>query len=114
MKHLSGGDLLRSQITAGTKVGLVAKTFMDKGNLVPDDVVSSLIVNELKGMKEHSWLLDGKYSSILTFLFHCLEIIFLGFPRTLKQAETLYAEEKVDAVISLDVPEGLDLTFDLL
>lgn len=86
MKHLSGGDLLRSQITAGTKVGLVAKTFMDKGHLVPDDVISALIVNELKGMKEHSWLLDG-------------------FPRTLKQAETLHTEEKVDAVISLDVPE---------
>ena len=59
MKHLSGGDLLRSQIAANTKAGLLAKTFMDKGTLVPDDVISSLIVNELKLLKDHNWLLDG-------------------------------------------------------
>ncbi|XP_046450676.1 GTP:AMP phosphotransferase AK3, mitochondrial-like [Daphnia pulex] len=86
LKHLSGGDLLRSQIGAKTEVGLMAKTFMDKGSLVPDDVMSALIINELALLKQHSWLLDG-------------------FPRTLKQAETLNQKEHVDVVISLDVPE---------
>lgn len=86
MKHLSGGDLLRSQISAKTDVGLLAKTFMDKGSLVPDDVMSTLIINELALIKQHSWLLDG-------------------FPRTLKQAEILHQQEHADVVISLDVPE---------
>merc|ERR1711973_635871 len=66
MKHLSGGDLLRSQIKAKTHLGLQAKQYVDAGNLVPDDVISTLIVHELKLMKEDSWLLDG-------------------FPRTLNQ-----------------------------
>lgn len=61
MKHLSGGDLLRAQISAKTTVGLLAKTYMDKGNLVPDEVVCSLITNELNNLKDQSWLLDGKY-----------------------------------------------------
>ena len=37
-----------------------AKTYMDKGALVPDDVMSALIINELKNMKQHCWLLDGR------------------------------------------------------
>ena len=53
-------DLLRSQIGAKTEIGLMAKTFMDKGSLVPDDVMSALIINELAILKQHSWLLDGK------------------------------------------------------
>jgi adenylate kinase family enzyme len=52
--------LLRSQIGAKTEVGLMAKTFMVKGSLVPDDVMSALIINELALLKQHSWLLDGK------------------------------------------------------
>lgn len=85
MKHLSGGDLLRAQISSKTEVGLLAKTFMDKGTLVPDDVISKLIINELKNLKACNWLLDG-------------------FPRTLQQAKTLHIEENVNVVISLDVP----------
>merc|ERR1712116_109930 len=49
MKHLSGGDLLRSQIKAKTHLGLQAKQYVDAGNLVPDDVISTLIVHELTG-----------------------------------------------------------------
>jgi len=86
MKHLSGGDLLRSQISAKTDLGLRAKQFVDAGSLVPDDVMSTLIVHELKLMKEDSWLLDG-------------------FPRTLNQAKYLTAEQDVTVVISLDVPD---------
>merc|ERR1712116_93716 len=76
MKHLSGGDLLRSQIKAKTHLGLQAKQYVDAGNLVPDDVISTLIVHELKLMKEDSWLLDG-------------------FPRTLNQAKYLTGEPLV-------------------
>lgn len=61
MKHLSGGDLLRSQVAAKTQAGMLAKSFMDKGTLVPDEVMSNLIVNELKMLKDHNWLLDGIY-----------------------------------------------------
>merc|ERR1712135_229983 len=76
MKHLSGGDLLRSQISAKTDLGLRAKQFVDAGSLVPDDVMSTLIVHELKLMKEDSWLLDG-------------------FPRTLNKVKYLTAEHDV-------------------
>lgn len=42
----------------------MAKTFMDKGALVPDDVISALIINELKLLKSDSWLLDGKVKTV--------------------------------------------------
>lgn len=86
MNHLSGGDLLRSQITAKTTVGLEAKKYMDAGNLVPDQLISTLILNELKLMKDQNWLLDG-------------------FPRTLNQAECLSKDENITVVISLNVPD---------
>lgn len=60
-------DLLRSQISSRTEVGLMAKTFMDKGHLVPDEVISALIINELRLLKQHSWLLDGKIMDNLDF-----------------------------------------------
>ena len=108
MKHLSGGDLLRAQISARTEVGLLAKTFMDKGGLVPDDVISKLIINELMNLKEHDWLLDGKniYNFVCPyFLSNTNFCLLIGFPRTLHQAKTLQIEENVNVVISLDVPE---------
>jgi len=86
MKHLSGGDLLRSQITSKTDVGLRAKKYMDEGNLVPDQLISALIANELKLIKDDSWLLDG-------------------FPRTLNQAQFLAKDTDIDIVLSLDVPD---------
>lgn len=90
----------------------MAKTFMDKGALVPDDVISALIINELKLMKQHSWLLDGKDFYTLSKDW-CWPVVYdnlsslesTGFPRTLKQAETLQQSESVNVVISLDVPE---------
>ena len=60
LKHLSGGDLLRSQIAQKTEIGLTAKKFMDEGQLVPDPIISALITAELKNMHNHHWLLDGK------------------------------------------------------
>jgi adenylate kinase len=69
--HLSTGDLLRSEIQAGTELGLKAKTLMDQGILVPDEVVIGMINNKLK-----------EHRSAAGFIFD-------GFPRTVKQAEAL-------------------------
>lgn len=69
--HLSTGDLLRSQIAAGTELGLKAKLIMDQGLLVPDEVVIGMIEAKLT---------DNQ---------HAAGFIFDGFPRTVKQAEAL-------------------------
>ena len=69
--HLSTGDLLRSQIAEGTKLGLQAKSFMDKGELVPDEVVIGMIQSKLVANREAAGF------------------IFDGFPRTVAQAKAL-------------------------
>ncbi|GAA4467852.1 adenylate kinase [Nibrella saemangeumensis] len=69
--HLSTGDLLRSQIAAGTELGLQAKSLMDKGILVPDEVVIGMIDTKL-----------NENPSAAGFIFD-------GFPRTVRQAEAL-------------------------
>ena len=69
--HLSTGDLLRAEISAGSLLGTEAKKLMDKGLLVPDEVVIGMISNKLDANKEAAGF------------------IFDGFPRTIKQAEAL-------------------------
>ncbi|MCS6823031.1 MAG: adenylate kinase [Cytophagaceae bacterium] len=69
--HLSTGDILRAEIAAGTELGKNAKDIMDKGLLVPDDVVIGMIENKIKSNP------DAK------------GFIFDGFPRTVAQAEAL-------------------------
>jgi adenylate kinase len=69
--HLSTGDLLRSEITQGTELGLEAKKLMDEGLLVPDAVVIGMISNKLDANK------------------NAKGFIFDGFPRTVAQAEAL-------------------------
>jgi adenylate kinase len=88
--HLSTGDLLRSEIAAGTQLGLEAKSFMDKGELVPDSVVIGMIKAKLEANK------DAK------------GFIFDGFPRTVDQAEALDTllnenETPISAMLSLSV-----------
>ena len=91
-KHLSTGDLLRSEIANHTKLGLEAKSFMDAGQLVPDAVVIGMVDAAINSNK-------GVYG----FLFD-------GFPRTKAQAVALdhllaSHQEKIDLVLALDVPE---------
>jgi adenylate kinase len=91
-KHLSTGDLLRSEIANQTKLGVEAKSFMDAGQLVPDAVVIGMVDAAINSNK-------GVYG----FLFD-------GFPRTKAQAVALdhllaSHEEKIDLVLALDVPE---------
>jgi adenylate kinase len=71
LKHLSTGDLLRSEIAAKTPLGLEAKGFMDKGQLVPDEVVIGMISSALEANPD-----------VQGFLFD-------GFPRTEAQSEAL-------------------------
>ncbi|XP_040844827.1 GTP:AMP phosphotransferase AK3, mitochondrial isoform X2 [Ochotona curzoniae] len=85
LKHLSSGDLLRQNMLRGTEIGVLAKTFIDQGKLIPDDVMTRLALHELKNLTQHSWLLDG-------------------FPRTLPQAEALDKAYQIDTVINLNVP----------
>ena len=92
LKHLSTGDLLRSEIAGKTTLGLEAKKFMDKGNLVPDEVVIGMINDALDNNPE----VEG-------FLFD-------GFPRTAIQAEELdqLLEKKntcIDVMLALEVSE---------
>jgi len=69
--HISTGDILRESVKSAQPLGLKAKSFMDKGELVPDEVVTGIVVERLKND-------DTKKGYILD-----------GFPRTLKQAEEL-------------------------
>jgi adenylate kinase len=69
--HLSTGDILRSEITAGTLLGMEAKKLMDQGTLVPDEVVIGMIRSKLQGNRGANGF------------------IFDGFPRTTAQAQAL-------------------------
>jgi len=92
LKHLSTGDLLRSEIAGKTPLGLEAKKFMDKGQLVPDEVVIGMISSALEN-----------YPDVVGFLFD-------GFPRTSKQAEALdnlleLKDLSINVMLALDVSE---------
>lgn len=90
--HISTGDIFRANIKEGTELGKKAKTYMDKGELVPDELVVDLVVDRLaKDDAVKGYVLDG-------------------FPRTIPQAEALDAalakrNEKVDFAIDVNVPD---------
>lgn len=90
--QLSTGDMLRQAVAEGTAAGLRVKHIMDRGELVPDDVVVSVIANRI----DHSDAANG--------------FILDGFPRTVAQAKVLDRELamrgiKLDAVLELEVDE---------
>ena len=92
LKHISTGDLLRSEITKQTPLGQEAKNFMDKGQLVPDEVVIGMISSAL-----------DENPGVKGFLFD-------GFPRTAIQAEALdklleLKKGPIAAMLALDVSE---------
>jgi adenylate kinase len=69
--HISTGDILRESVKSGEPLGLKAKSYMDKGELVPDNVVVGIVIDRLKkNDTKNGYILDG-------------------FPRTVKQAEEL-------------------------
>ncbi len=90
LKHLSTGDLLRSEIAAQTPLGMAAKSIMDKGQLVPDEVVIEMINSALENNPQARGFL------------------FDGFPRTTAQAEALdkllsQKETEIAVVLALQV-----------
>ncbi len=92
--QLSTGDILRAAVAAGTPIGLRAKSFMEAGQLAPDEVVVQIVADRIGEP-------DAKNGFVLD-----------GFPRTVPQAEALdrlLAERglKLDAVIQLKVDEGI-------
>jgi len=87
--HISTGDVLREAVKNKTEVGLRAKSFMDKGELVPDSVVIEIIKQKLTSLIDMKFMLDG-------------------FPRTVPQAEALdkmlgELGVNLDVVVFLDV-----------
>ena len=87
LPQISTGDMLRAAVKAGTETGSLAKTFMDAGQLVPDEVIIDLI-------KERITQPDAKDG-----------VMFDGFPRTIPQAEALATITEVSHVIAIEVPD---------
>ena len=93
--HISTGDMLRGAMKAGTPMGTAAKSFVDAGNLVPDEVVIGIVDERLaeRDARSRGFILDG-------------------FPRTTKQAEALeqmLSPMRLDVVIDLEVDTALVL-----
>ncbi|KAJ0805320.1 putative adenylate kinase [Helianthus annuus] len=89
--HIAAGDLLRAEIAAGSQSGKQAKEYMEKGQLVPDDIVVTMVKNRLSqpDSAEKGWLLDG-------------------YPRSSSQATALQAYGfKPDIFILLEVPQEI-------
>lgn len=94
LRHISTGELLRQEIAAGSELGLKAKSLIDAGSLVPDEVVEGMIENQFKTVKGvNGFLLDG-------------------FPRTIAQAEALdrmlaKVGEGVTSLVSIMIPDEM-------
>lgn len=93
LAHVSSGDIFRHNLREGTPLGLRAKRYMDRGELVPDEVVIDIILDKISDLQpDAGFILDG-------------------FPRNTRQAEelesTLAAKGRnLDRVIHIDVPES--------
>ncbi len=90
--HISTGDILRSEVSRQSPLGVEAKKFMDQGLLVPDEVVIGMISSKIDENPD------------------ARGFIFDGFPRTRAQAEALdklleFKKTQIDLVLSLEVPE---------
>ncbi len=93
LEHISTGDVLRAEIKKGTELGKTAQALIDKGNLIPDELMTSILAKVYDSFgKNHKG------------------VIFDGFPRTIPQAEALEKMlnergDTVAAMLELDVPE---------
>lgn len=92
VNHISTGDIFRSEISNGTKLGLEAKSYMDQGKLVPDEITNSMVKHYLESLndKKSGFLLDG-------------------YPRTLDQAKAFDAlsagtDLAISVVIAMEIP----------
>lgn len=94
LAHVASGDLFRAALREGTELGMLAKSYMDRGELVPDEVVIGMILERIQQPD-------------------CVEgVIFDGFPRTRDQATALEEvlsrhQSQIDAVLYLAVPNDV-------
>lgn len=93
LAHLSSGDILRQERTAGTELGKKAQSYMDSGALVPDGIIVEMMAGAISKAPKNGFVLDG-------------------FPRTVNQAEELdkslvSAGQQVDAILNLQVSDQL-------
>ena len=92
LPHVSTGDIFRANVKGGTPLGMEAKAYMDKGELVPDELTVRILLDRVaQDDCKNGYVLDG-------------------FPRTIPQAEVLDAElskmgEKIDFAIDVEVPD---------
>ncbi len=86
LPHISSGDIFRYNISHGTELGKLAKQYIDKGELVPDDITIKMITGRLREEDcAGGYVLDG-------------------FPRTISQSEDLARNEDIDVVLELELP----------
>ena len=95
LEHISTGDVLRGEIRKGSDLGIVAKSYIDKGQLIPDELMIGILANVYDNLPAGS---NG--------------VILDGFPRTITQAEALAKmfderNEKLTAVIDLEVSQDI-------
>ena len=89
LPHISTGDIFRENIKNQTQIGLLAKSYIDQGLLVPDEVTCKIVEERISREDcKNGYMLDG-------------------FPRTIAQAEALDKITNLDLVINIDVDQGL-------
>lgn len=93
LAHIESGAIFRENISGGTELGKKAKAYIDRGDLVPDDITIPMVLDTLKTKGENGWLLDG-------------------FPRNMVQAEKLWdamqkAGMKLDYVVEIQLPREI-------
>ncbi len=87
LPHISTGDLFREEIKKGTELGKKAKEFMDKGNLVPDDITTNMLKKRLSQKDcRNGFIIDG-------------------YPRNINQAKALETITKIDKIINFVAPD---------
>lgn len=84
LKHISTGDIFRKNIKENTPLGIKAKSYLNEGKLVPDDIVIEIVADALRAEEQKGYLLDG-------------------FPRTVAQAEALENIAYVAAAVNLEM-----------
>ena len=94
LDHISTGDVLRAEIKNGTELGKIAQSYIDHGNLIPDELMIDILASKYDTFKGSKG------------------VIFDGFPRTIAQAEALKKMleergEKISGMINIEVDEDL-------
>lgn len=93
LAHIESGAIFREHLSKGTELGKKAKAYMEKGELVPDEITIPMVLETLKEKDADGWLLDG-------------------FPRNMEQAEKLWTALKennvnLDYVVEIDLPREI-------